>query len=510
MEITDLTPAEIRVREAFPRGETLDFRTSVDVDEGQGQGQGQGRGQDDDPALGGSWGPERTVRAEVIRALLLDGARADGEIAALRLVGARVTGVLNLQYGTVDCAVSLWGCHFDSAPRLYGTQVRQLNLSKSVLPALDAGSIRVDGVLRITDCRIRGAVRLGGARISGAFFCDRAQLGDPTPPREDGEGPRDAVLHLNHSVIGDDVLGQHLTAHGEVRLDGASVEGMVTLDDAVLDNPGGNALEAQRLTVGSDLHAMRVRARGRINLRGARVPGQLNLAYARISHPGGMALRATSLVAGELWLREAAPVEGTVTLRRSQLDMLHIAPETWPDRIRLDGLTYTTLAPHEPAERRLAALERDTDGYVPHAYEQLTAAYRRIGDDAGARTVQLAKQRRHRTTLPWYARAWGHLQDLTVGYGFRPARAVGWLLSLLLIGTLAYELRNPRPLEDEVPEFNALFYTLDLLLPIVDFGQERAYTAHGPYQFLSYVLIVTGWVLATTIAAGITRTISRQ
>lgn len=156
-------------------------------------------------------------------------------------------------------------------------------------------------------------------------------------------------------------------------------------------------------------------------------------------------------------------------------------------------------------------LERDREGYVPHAYEQLTAAYRRIGDDRAARQVQLAKQRRHRATLAWYGRLWGHVQDATVGYGFHPLRACVWLVSLLAVGTVAYSLHHPPPLKaDEAPRFNALFYTLDLLLPVISFGQEGAFAPRGWYQSLSYALVIAGWILATTVFAGVTRTVNRQ
>ncbi|MFI0816753.1 hypothetical protein ACH4TX_09595 [Streptomyces sp. NPDC021098] len=46
--------------------------------------------------------------------------------------------------------------------------------------------------------------------------------------------------------------------------------------------------------------------------------------------------------------------------------------------------------------------------------------------------------------------------------------------------------------------------------PIIGFGQEDASAPRGGYQWLSYLLIVTGWVLATTTAAGISRSLSRQ
>lgn len=108
-------------------------------------------------------------------------------------------------------------------------------------------------------------------------------------------------------------------------------------------------------------------------------------------------------------------------------------------------------------------------------------------------------------------RIWGHVQDATVGYGFRPPRAAGWLLSLLAVGSIAYGVHPPHPFKvSEAPPFNAAFYTLDLLLPVIDFSQERAFSPTGWYQGLSYVLIITGWLLATTIVAGVTRTVSRQ
>lgn len=491
MEISDLSEAERQVWDAYPRGRTVDFRE-----------------RHREPAdSGADWGPERTVRAEVIRALLIDGPRQAGETPVLRLYGARISGKLDLEYAEVAGAIHLWSCYFDGELDLYGAQLRQLNLGWSVLPDLYGTGLRVDGSVRMTGVRVRGAIRLGGARIAGAFFLDGARVGEGGAAHAFEE----PVLALNRATIDGDLHADGgFTAHGTVRLAGAVVAGTVTFDDALLSNPGGTALHASNLGVGDNLHAMRLTAHGRLNLPGARIPGQFNLEGARLSNPGGTALRA-SIVGGTLWLDGAAPVEGLITLRGCQLDLLYIAPETWPDQVRLDGLTYSRLGPHEPAERRLQVLERDTEGYVPYAYEQLAAAYRRIGDDVAARTVQLAKQRRHRTTLAWYAKAWGYLQDVTVGYGFRPTRAAIWLLSLLLAGSVAYAVREPTALKPkEAPEFSPVFYTLDLLLPIIDFGQEHAYAARGAYQWLGYALVILGWTLATTIAAGITRAISRQ
>ncbi|KFG72627.1 hypothetical protein [Streptomyces mutabilis] len=486
MEIDDLTPAETRVWRAFATGTPVDFRAT----------------DDEDPSDGGAWGAERTVRAHVLRALLLDGPRAEGEVPALNLAGVRVTGVLELQYATVDHPLRLRHCHFEDVPRLYGARLREVNLSESVLPGLISHAVRVEGVLRLTRARFAGMVRLGGAEVTGSLYLESTRIQAP-----DTEGP---VLQLNQAVLGADLWAPGLVARGEVRLDGARVAGTVNLTDAVLDRPGGTALKAETLAAESDVLLRDAEVLGRLELRGARIPGRLDLSHARLANPGGTALRASSCVIGELWLRQGPMVEGVLNLRRTQVDVLFLEPEVVPAWVQLNDLTYTSLIPHEPAERRLPMLEKG-DSYLPFVYEQLTASYRRIGDDDAARSVQLAKQRRYRRTLPWYGRLWGHLQDVTVGYGFRPLRAGGWLLSLLAVGSAAYGLHHPPPLKPaESPDFNPVFYTLDLLLPVISFGQENAFAPEGGYQTLAYVLIITGWILATTVIAGLTRTVSRQ
>ncbi|MDX3313045.1 membrane-associated oxidoreductase [Streptomyces sp. NPDC054884] len=493
MEINTLTPAERRVWRAFATGATVDFRVAGEEN-----------------------GPRPVLRAAVLRALLLNGPREPGEIAALKVAGAHVTGLLDLRQAVVDSMFRLVRCRFDEAPRLVGAQLAYVSLRESELPGLDASHARIDGGLRLTRCRISGPVRLSRAQISGALYLDGAQVTAPDPvqpPAQPLVQPASAqpVLQFNQVSIDNDLCARGLRVQGLFRLDGASVTGSVDLEDAELSNPGAQVLTAESLEVGANLLGRRLRADGRIDLRGARVPGRVDLLRTTLSNPGGTALRASSCVIGELWLREGAPVKGRLNLRRAEVGQLQLAPEMLPDQVRLLDLTYTFLTPHEPAERRLPMLERDDGAFDPHAYEQLTAAYRRIGDDRAARVVQLAKQRRHRRTLPWYGRAWGCLQDAAVGYGFRPLRAAVWLLSLLAVGSIAYAGHHPAPLKaGEAPPFNPVFFTLDLLLPVISFGQESAYAPAGPYQWLAYVLIVTGWILATTVVAGVTRTVSRQ
>lgn len=598
------TPAERRVRRAFPHGAEIDLR-ALDED-------------------------ERTVRAEVLRALLLRGSAAreaaepdeSGEhepaergeeppgIPALRLTGARITGALDLGSADIDVPVRLRGCHFDRPPDLHAARTRQINLTGSTLPGLTASGVRMDGALHLTGCRSTGPIRLTGARIAGALLAEGARLRSARTAEaaEEGEeGGEEPVLRLDaariendlwaprlsaagsvsltgaridgalnlrdarlaHSggvcldagnmSVGSGVVGMRLSARGEVRVtgarvtstfnlehatlhnpggtalaaavtavgldmlcvgiradgevrfSGASVTGRLNVTDAVLDNPGGKALRADHLTVGAEIPAWRLTARGCVDLRAAAVAGRIDLAHARLRHEeGALALRVADCSAAELSLREAQPIGGPVNLRNARFDLLYATPEVWPATVMLDGLAFGALVPHLPARARLPALERDADGHVPRAYEQLAAAYGGVGDDASARDVRLAAQRRRRSGLPWYARAWGHLQDATVGYGYRPLRATFWLAVLLAAGGAAFAVHPPPPLDaGKAPDFNPFVYALDLLLPVVDFGQAGAFAPRGALQWLSYVLVAAGWVLAGTAAAGVSRTLGR-
>jgi hypothetical protein len=99
---------------------------------------------------------------------------------------------------------------------------------------------------------------------------------------------------------------------------------------------------------------------------------------------------------------------------------------------------------------------------------------------------------------------------VTIGYGYRPGRAGLWLAALIAAGTVAFSLHHPAPAQSSARlEFNPFFYTLDLLLPVISYGQQSEFAPTGIYQWLSYALITAGWILATTIITGISRALYR-
>jgi hypothetical protein len=141
----------------------------------------------------------------------------------------------------------------------------------------------------------------------------------------------------------------------------------------------------------------------------------------------------------------------------------------------------------------------------------LATSYSAAGHAGEARRVLYWRERRQHAAKNPLGKAWSLLQDKTVGCGCQqPWRAALWLAFLLLIGSAVYAIAPPALQPSAAPHFNAVIYTLDLLLPIVDLGQRDAFNPSGAEQWLSYFLIAAGWILATTAATGIARIIKRQ
>ncbi|MFD7491055.1 oxidoreductase [Streptomyces sp. NPDC059832] len=496
---------------------------------------------------------EPVVRAEVIAALLL-GAGADpapGDRPALRLTGARVTGRLDLQFAEIPVPVVLDECRFDEVPLLRGARIRELVLTGCALPGLAADAAQIDGRLVLsrchltgplvltrsqihsdldlrdtvitapgteaisavhlvaggdvlcTDLAVRGAFRCTGAAVSGEFDLEGASLSNP------GGHALDAY-HVR--ITGDFTFHPGFSAEGRIILSGATVAAAIGFCGARLNNTGDVALEAVDVTVARNFDLGRgLRVDGGIKLDGSSTGTQLSFRDATLSNFGGTALSLRLARARETDLRTRQPIDGTVDASNAQLGTLYDTPDTWPADLRLADTTYDALAIPLTATERLDWIRRSTDAYLPQPYEQLATAYRRLGHEDEARTVLLAKQRHRRAMLPLHTRVWGYIQDTTVGYGYRPLRAGLWLMALLACGALFFAAHPPAPLEAEkAPPFNAVVYALDLLVPITAFGQDVAFAPRGTGQWLAYALTAAGWILATTVAAGISRAITRQ
>ena len=156
--------------------------------------------------------------------------------------------------------------------------------------------------------------------------------------------------------------------------------------------------------------------------------------------------------------------------------------------------------------------------YRPGPYDQLAGLLRASGNDEHASTVLMEKQRLRYIAVAEGTRIvgplvllWSWLQRWMVGYGYRPGRALGWLVVSWVLGSVYFAVGPPMKVinSGDTLEWNPWLFTIDLVVPIVDFGNKNRWQTPGAAQWIASGLIVSGWTLATTVAAGLTRMLKR-
>ncbi|WP_324783698.1 oxidoreductase [Streptomyces sp. H51] len=511
----DLSAVEAGMWQAFRNGSMYDLSSGDAVV--------------DDPHGGHPWGPERTVRARVVCWLLLDGPPAlAGRVSSLKLSGVRISGTLDLAGGTVVPYVEMRGCRFERDVLLPEARFTTVRLIDCSVPRLEAARVHTEGDLHLPRCRFRGGVRLTDARIGTDLMLNQAVV------HRDRSGRSIAGDGLS---VGQDLQAELLESHGELSLRGAKIGVSLSLRGARLANPAARlALNAPQLTVERTLYLtpagvgspllsgttpergtriQRFECLGGVRLDDGRFGDAVDLERARFVFTDDQELSLRRVQTPELRFLGEAPARGKVVLSGARVVNLVDRASAWPGpgNLQMGGFTYEALVPRGPfpLAERLDWVSAATAEYNPEPYERLASVLRAGGEDEDAREVLLAKQRRRRETLPPAAKLWGYAQDWTVAYGYRPGRAAVWMAVLWAAGSLAFAHASHPPVENAgSPVWNPALFALDLLLPVIDLGQVGSWQLHGGWQWLAAALILLGWVLATTVAAGATRLLRRS
>lgn len=513
----DWTPVEQRMWRAFRGGRTCDLRT--------------GRPDEDDPLEGPEWPAERTVRAQAVAELLLNPPPPDpGRVAALKLVGVRISGRLMLSGGTITPYVQLDGCRFDEQLMVQECRAGSMRLVRCLIPRLEAARLQVTGDLHLPQCVVAGGIRMTDAQIGTDLLLNQIVV------RRDRHSRAIAADGL---VVGQDVDAELIDVTGEFSLRSARIGGRLSLRGSTLRNPYGRfALNAARVTVEHTLYLSAgwnpldgsgrdtrppagaettdFVCEGGLRLDDGRFGNAVIISRARFRLGEEQQVSLRRIQTPELRFVPGRPPTGMVSLSGARVGKLADSPSSWPGagRLSLRGFTYDGLTPVAdfPVRARVAWLHAATPEYSPEPYERLASALRASGEDAEAREVLLAKQRRRRESLPLAGRLWGWIQDVTVGYGYRPGRAAVWMAVLWALGAAYFALHGTPPAADSGgyrPHWSPVLYALDLLLPVIDLGQDNAWRESGVGQWVASVMVLVGWMLATTAAAGASRLLRR-
>ena len=427
----------------------------------------------------------------------------------------------------------------------------------------DTGAFTAEGAIGLSDADITGVLNMGGALLN----------------RADKDGN---ALVASRIKVGGDVFFRSssdrgtFTAAGALRLAGADITGTLFMSGARLNraDKAGNALAANGIKVGGDVFLDQFGdqkgafcATGALLLADARVGGSLYLTGADLKGEAGKtALNAEGIqIIRKLAWRPTKPVLGQVNLEGAAAGELAddwTGPRLkqngyWPQDLRLDGFTYTTIRADNKAgvDQRLDWIRGSSKGKVGRRgrdkgataaglaatteaaraetpdpdrpafasgpYEQLLKMYQQAGDDTAARQVAINQRRDQRKLghLKWYRKRFNWLLDITIGYGYRTWEALillgGLYVLVLAVTFIALNHHgaivpvpgpakgiNPAPAallcQNNYPCFNPFGYAFDTVVPVISVHQAQYWQPDASTPWGG----VCAWVSAAGTVAG--------
>lgn len=514
----------------------------------------------------------RTIRADILRFFVLGGAASDdGAPMGLELKGAVITGNLNLNFAQAHGATRLENCRFKR--RIFARQTRfeLLNLSGSVFPGINAQGASVTGNVILKGCVSDAKVSFSGAQVGRQFLATGAQLNSEEDFALNLQG---AIVNgpvFLHPVLADaqDEVETPFTAQGCVSFSRAQLGALYADKVRLTATRDSDVLRAPNMIVKGDLRLNGARIEGEVKLEGARIEGNLECEKASFSNADGYAFNAQRVRVDQVLVwKEVDHHEDIVSLSGAHVGELDDAPKDWPGKesFRMDGFTYDRIKGKvsTPPERRkwLEDGSYFKGEFRPQPMTQYAKFLHETGHDAQARNVLMRREtlvrefeRKEFSGLRLFLR-WitDKAQQFLVGYGHDPRRSLFWLLGLILItavpaqlawneGSMAPNagpvmvsqewkdlaakprLHVPNPAEEwsnSVPgrdweTFNSVAYAMDVVIPIIDFGQTDAWapstSRQGAGKFLywwRWVMTIAGWIVTALGAAAITGIIRRD
>jgi hypothetical protein len=243
------------------------------------------------PSVTQAWPAQRTVRAAVLRHLLIDQERSI-DPKGVRLRGLRIVGALDLQAATLRCPLWLDSCYVDAEePICFDDAVAQeISFVSCSVPGL-TGGLLVARTLDLKRSALSGPLLLRGADIAGYVNCRGVQIDGC-----DEYGDAFGADGIKASSI---FLTEGFTAAGTVRLPSADIAKDLVCAGARLGgrDEDGYALIADQVKVGGTVLLDAGWTAGAISLGGAHVAGDLNCTGARLN---GSDRRGRALDAGQL------------------------------------------------------------------------------------------------------------------------------------------------------------------------------------------------------------------
>jgi hypothetical protein len=478
----------------------------------------------------------------------------DGEFAEVNLTGAHIGGYLSLIGSKVAGKLDMNGLHvgqhlfmcdkaeFAEVDLTGGHIGGQLALDGSKFTGkLNMNTLRVEQNLlmrfkaefaevELTNAHIGGQLELDGSKVTKKLNMNALRV------------ERSLLMSGNPELAEVDLTGAHIG--GQLNLDGSKLTGELNMNGLHVERSLLMSRKAEFANVelvsariGGALSLIGSKVNGSLNCgsvdvgatvflcRGAAFLGPVNLIFAKIGRnlelAGGTFSKqvdmTSSRIAGEFRLGSARHSPATwqagaaVILRNASVDTIQDLSGAWPTLLELNGFNYQSLGgihatQQDPMLERSLVWFKDWLGkqerYAAQPYERLASCLKNNGKSEMATAIRYAgNERERKETSGRWRYIWLTIFKWSVGYGYRPWRALGWAAVMVLLGAAVLKISG-EGLRNHMPYGFA--YSFDMLLPIVKL-REWHYKVDlmGWARYYFYAHKIMGYLLASFLIAGL-------
>ena len=270
------------------------------------------------------WGPERTIRGNVLSELLLRTSQHKSPLNyRIQIQGIRVAGSFEISDAEIDLSIYFKRCYFDQEVNLKRARVRSLHLNFCVMGYFDAEGANIMGFLAVAYSVAQRGVSLVGSRVASSVALDGSSV----------SGDDKLALNADGIKVGGDMfLRREFASNGAVLMRGARIAGQLDCSSSLFNSTSIDALALDRARIGGSVvlsripgHSDRFHATGEVRLSGARISGDFDCAGGLFENQDRVALAADAAdIGGSVWL----------TGRTDGSDAFHAVGE-----VRLSGAT---------------------------------------------------------------------------------------------------------------------------------------------------------------------------
>jgi hypothetical protein len=547
-----------------------------------------------DPGNTHNWGQNRSIRGELIAWLCAD--REASQLvhhSGIQVMGATIAGLIKLVAVPIQFPLVFASCKFSDDIELPSAAARTLSFTQTHLQSIIADGLNLSGAFFMRNCDA-GTLQFSGARIEGQFDCNRskfqfllldgATVGVGLLLRNaDGAAKMSgARIATDFDCGGATFTATSFTSGCALDAEGAKVEGSVFLRAGFrafgpvkllgahvgmnLDCTDGKFNEAGGATIGSEvLRADSImvkgtvflsagfRARGAVHFTSSQIGGDFNCHDATFAT--GLTIERANIQGAFFWRNVTMAATAGLDIINTSVDALSDDSASWPlnGLLECHGFSYKRIGLLSPrtAGERLAWLGRQKS-FAAQPYQQVASVLKDEGDDRGARQVLYQMEHLRRATETGLARLWNSVLRFVIGYGYRPWRALGLFIVLVLSGSLLFScgfyagnivptdsgayssFRDKDLLPNHYERFHPIVYSLENSLPLFKLGQVdrwqpdpavRVFDDHRYFitfrillQLISptflrcyrWFQVLLGWFLATLWIGGVTGLIRRD